>query len=98
VKFDISKNHKFLVYCFEDCPYCYDAFALLSDLNIGFKKVTVDQESETWSDLKKAYAHQTAPMIFRNHGEDLYEIIGGFTDLKEYLNYYQEEDDTEEEE
>ena len=94
---DLSQNHKFVVYCFVECPYCEDAFSLLSDLNLGYKRVTVDAESEVWSHLKDAYGHKTAPMIFRNHDEDLYELIGGFDDLKEYLNYYQDEDEPEEE-
>ena len=68
------------------------------DMNLPFQKIKVDLESDTWSGLKSAYGHNTVPMIFRNHDEDLYEMIGGFDDLKEYLNYYQEENDSEEEE
>ncbi len=96
MKYDVSQNHKFVIYCFEECPYCIDAFSLLSDLHISFRKVTVEEGSHTWSELKAAYDHLTVPMIFRNHDEDLYELIGGFDDLKEYLNYYQDEDESEE--
>ena len=95
---DLTENHKFIMYCSETCPYCQDAMALFSDMNLPFQKIKVDLESDTWSGLKSAYGHNTVPMIFRNHDEDLYEMIGGFDDLKEYLNYYQEEDDSEEEE
>jgi len=94
---DLTENHKFIMYCTDTCPYCQDAMALFSDMNLPFQKIKVDLESDTWSGLKAAYDHNTVPMIFRNHDEDLYEIIGGFDDLKEYLNYYQEENEPEEE-
>jgi glutaredoxin len=93
VNYDITENHKFVVYCFEGCAYCTDTFSLLSDLNLSFRKVTLEEESPSWLELKAAYRHDTVPIIFRNHDEDLYELIGGFDDLREYLNYYKEEDE-----
>jgi glutaredoxin len=98
MNYNLSQNHKFVIYCFDDCPFCDDAFSLMSDLDLSFRKITVDSESDVWRELKSAYNHKTAPMIFRNHDEDLYELVGGLDDLKEYLNYYQEENDSEEEE
>jgi len=97
MNYDMSQNHKFVIYCFDGCPYCEDTFSLLTDMNLPFRKVAVDSESASWADLKAAYKHNTAPMIFRNHDEDLYELIGGFDDLKEYLSYYQDEDEPEKE-
>jgi len=93
MNYDIRENHKFIVYCFEECPFCDDTFALLSDLQISYKKVILDMDGPVWAQLKVAYEYKTAPMIFRNHDEDLYEFIGGFDDLREYLDYYSDKID-----
>ena len=89
----LFRSHKFIVYCFEGCPFCGDTFALLSDLKISYKKVILDAGGPAWAQLKAAYEHPSAPMIFRNHDEDLYELIGGFDDLREYLDYYSDKID-----
>jgi glutaredoxin 3 len=65
------------VYSTQVCPYCNQAKALLTSLQVPFKNVDLSADPDLWENLSVKYNWHTVPMIVI--GE---EFIGGFSDLK----------------
>ena len=70
-----------------DCPWCDKAKDLLADYEIFFNEVSVDFNDELRTILK-AFGQTTVPQIFFGH-----EHIGGYTELKQYLEKQDDDDD-----
>ncbi len=66
--------YKIKLYCFEICPYCERAKALLTSLNLQYEVQVVTREEV--SELSKKTNMMTVPQIFIND-----ELIGGFDQL-----------------
>ena len=65
---------KFRLYTKNDCPYCQLAIRLLTEHQKEFECYAMDQQPQLLNEIKKTYRWETVP------------VIGGFNDLKEYLN------------
>lgn len=65
-----------LVYTKSYCPYCDRAKNLLKNKGVTFEEISVENDENLYSELKKKTGMLTVPQIFIND-----ELIGGFTDL-----------------
>ncbi|SFV64051.1 Glutaredoxin 3 (Grx3) [hydrothermal vent metagenome] len=66
---------KNIVYATDSCPYCQNAFRLLTKRNIPYQKIIVDSQS-MWDEVMEKSGRNTVPQIFINGTH-----IGGFDDL-----------------
>ena len=64
------------------CNFCDQAKALLQGANLQYTEYNIQSQSSKWLlYLLKRSSITTVPQIFHNG-----EYIGGYTELKEYLN------------
>ena len=76
---------KFRLYTKSDCPYCHMAIRLLAEHQKEFESYSMDQQPELLTEIKQTYRWETVPVVVEiTAGQE--KFIGGFTDLKEYLN------------
>lgn len=76
---------KFRLYTKADCPFCHAAIALLAEHHKEFECYGLDRQPELLNEIQSTYNWRTVPVVVEitEGGE---KFIGGFTDLKEYLN------------
>jgi len=66
----------------DQCNFCDQAKALLKGANLPFSEFNIQSPSSKWLlYLLKRSSITTVPQIFHNG-----EYIGGYTELKEYLD------------
>ncbi len=92
-----KKIHPIVIYGLENCPYCKAAYELLDQHKIKYHKIVVSNDENEKEKYKKLCSMNTFPMIFVRKSEDSskYIKIGGFSDLKKYidlLTYLREND------
>ena len=76
---------KFRLYTTKNCPYCVAAMQFLTEQQKEFECYSLDRQPELLSEIKKTYNWQTVPLVVEiTEGQE--KFIGGFDDLKEYLN------------
>tara|TARA_R100000808_G_C2106331_1_gene121810 strand:- start:541 stop:798 length:258 start_codon:yes stop_codon:yes gene_type:complete len=76
---------KFRLYTKADCPYCHAAIALLAERQKEFECYGLDKQPELLNEIQSTYNWRTVPVVVEiTAGQE--KFIGGFTDLKEYLN------------
>ena len=76
---------RYILFVKETCPYCVMAEELLRDHGQELNTVVFGPEQlGTLEEMKKAYDWATVPMVFKREGNQI-EFVGGYTDLKEYL-------------
>ena len=76
---------KFRLYTKNDCPYCQMAIRLLAEHNKDFECYALDNQPKLLNEIKSTYRWETVPVVVEiTEGHE--KFIGGFTDLKEYLN------------
>jgi len=76
---------KFRLYTKTDCPFCHAAIALLAEHQKEFECYGLDQQPELLNEIQSTYNWRTVPVVVEiTAGQE--KFIGGFTDLKEYLN------------
>jgi len=77
------------VICLRGCPFCDDAVELLKELRIPYHAEYYDR-GERLDEQKQHYGWETAPIINKvdvdEDGTITNRFIGGYTDLKEYMN------------
>jgi glutaredoxin len=67
----------------DQCNFCDTAKALLKELNIPYTEYNIQSKSSKWVlSLLKRSSITTVPQVFDSEGKH----IGGYTELKEYLN------------
>ncbi len=67
----------------DQCNFCDDAKALLKGANKSYVEYNIQSPSSAWVlYLLKRSSITTVPQIFNDKGTH----IGGYTELKEYLN------------
>jgi len=71
---------KAIVWSKDQCPYCDQAKALLKQKGIEVEERNVSRDWTREQLLEAVPAARTVPQIFMNE-----ELIGGFTELKTYL-------------
>jgi len=76
---------KFRLYTKADCPFCQAAIALLAEHKKEFECYGLDRQPELLKEIQGTYNWRTVPVVVEiTKGQE--KFIGGFTDLKEYLN------------
>ncbi len=76
---------KFRLYTKADCPYCQMAINLLAEHQKDFECYAMDRQPKLLNEIKQTYRWDTVPVVIEiTEGKE--KFIGGFTDLKEYLN------------
>jgi glutaredoxin len=76
---------KFRLYTKIDCPYCQMAVRLLADHQKDFECYALDNQPQLLNEIKQTYRWETVPVVVEiTEGHE--KFIGGFEDLKEYLN------------
>ncbi len=76
---------KFRVYTKANCPYCVAAINLLTERQQEFECYAMDRQPQLLTEIQQTYKWQTVPVVVEiTEGQE--KFIGGFTDLKEYLD------------
>ena len=76
---------KFRLYTKTDCPYCQMAVRLLADHQKEFECYALDNQPALLNEIQTTYRWETVPVVVEiTEGQE--KFIGGFTDLKEYLD------------
>ena len=76
---------KFRLYTKTACPYCQMAISLLAEHKKDFECYALDKQPQLLTEIKSTYRWETVPVIVEiTEGQE--KLIGGYTDLKEYLN------------
>ena len=97
------KQSYYHVICRNGCPYCSMAVELLEQNNLHFHADYFgSKQQEQLDEQKKRYDWWTVPIVNKvevaEDGTIVTEFIGGYTDLKEYLNVDKTTQDQTEEE
>lgn len=71
----LIKNNKYLIFGYQDCPYCIRAQSLLKHKKVLF--VTIERDDEYKQYLQERQKQSTVPYVYINH-----EFIGGCTQLE----------------
>lgn len=67
-----------LVYYFEGCPFCKNAFAWLDNNKIPYDKILVERDDQKKrQELEQKSGMRTFPQIFNTKGE----LVGGYSEL-----------------
>ena len=79
----------------EDCPFCRDAIALVEQTEEPFYVESAEGHGDKWlAEQKHIYKWDTVPIIHRmepqKDGSIRVKLIGGYTDLREYMNVDEE--------
>ena len=82
----------FIVHGRTSCPFCVKAVGLLESKNVAYVFSPVD--GEVLTETKQRWGHPTVPIVVeRDLHECVYEsLIGGYTELSEYLTEYAEDE------
>ena len=73
---------RYIVYCLEECPFCVDAIDLLVSSRVDYDVIYLDKALDVLDNIKIAYDWDTVPLIFATNDNYIYQLIGGFSDLK----------------
>ena len=96
-KFVENRTKNFIVYSKDNCKYCDLAKKLLSDNNLEYSQILLNNESERlefyekYTDEEEGTLVNTMPQIFvdnndnNNDNSNYNKRIGGYTDLVKYL-------------
>jgi len=72
------------------CKFCVKAQKLLNERGIAYVITTMDKAPSVLEELKEQCQWKTVPIIFEITGSQE-TLVGGYTDLEEYLNGTPEE-------
>ena len=76
---------RYILFVKEECPYCSLAEGLLDERQLRYDSVHFSPEqADILEEMKKVYEWTTVPMVFRRDSNQI-EFIGGYTDLKVFL-------------
>lgn len=83
----MTRNNTFLVYGRSSCDYCTRAVDLLEFAGLENYFFDLENDREFLEEAKSTYKHKTVPIVLTIDGETgLTRLIGGYTELKEFLN------------
>ena len=85
-------DYKYILYVKDQCPFCVKAKNMLEMREIGYKAISLDQNLKILEEIKDAYDWNTVPMVFKHSDENCYELVGGFTDLRDHLEKSDEDE------
>ena len=76
---------KFRLYTKTNCPFCQMAIRLLAEHKKELECYALDNQPKLLNEIKETYRWETVPVVVEiTEGQE--KFIGGFEDLKEYLN------------
>tara|TARA_Y100001938_G_scaffold150586_2_gene242237 strand:- start:432 stop:683 length:252 start_codon:yes stop_codon:yes gene_type:complete len=75
---------KYVLFIIDECFFCSEAVLLLDKGEAVYKTVDVTQDLNVRAQLKMAFNWGTFPIVLAQEGKAL-NLIGGYTDLKEYV-------------
>ena len=75
----------FKIICWSECPFCIRAKNLLIEQNKQFEYCSVDHSQELLKYYKTIYNHNTVPIIILKEDNMDDKLIGGYTELKQFL-------------
>ncbi len=78
-------KERYLLYTKPGCVYCRDAVILLSEKDKRFNIIALNDDERVLAEVKKALDWPTFPMVFTYADDDSLKLIGGYTDLKLWL-------------
>jgi glutaredoxin len=73
------------VYCKVECPYCKDAISLLEEEKKDFVVTVLDHCQPFEEGIKKELNFKTVPIILRCLSDGKVEMIGGYTELRSFI-------------
>lgn len=73
------------VYCKVDCPFCRDAISLLEEEKKDFVVTVIDHCKLFETGIKKELNFKTVPIIMRCLPDGNVEMIGGYTELRAFI-------------
>ena len=78
-------SDRYVLYTKPGCVFCRDAVILLSEKDKPYNVIALNDDERVLSEVKKALEWPTFPVVF-TYGEDgSMKLVGGYTDLKLYL-------------
>ena len=69
------------------CPFCIKAKEQLKAKNISFDVISFDKRPKILKEIKEIYDWKTVPMVFERLDNNTYRLVGGYTDLLNYLEH-----------
>jgi len=81
------KNKSFVLYIKNECPFCIKAKEHLKTKDIAFDVISFDKRPRVLKEIKEIYDWKTVPMVFERLDKSNYKLIGGYTDLLNYLEH-----------
>ena len=79
------QDRQFIVYGYMSCPLCKESVKMLQEKEEKYFFVTLGEGSKVLAEIKKAHDWPTVPIVMVRGSEGDYELIGGCSDLREYL-------------
>ena len=76
---------KYKVWVKSGCPFCQEAKTLLLEKQIPHEIVVLDKDPDLLEEVKEKYNWKTVPIVIKQKPEETEELIGGYTDLVDYL-------------
>jgi len=73
------------VYCKVDCSYCAQAISLLEEQKKDFVITIIDHCKPFEEGIKRSLNFNTVPIVLKCSPTGKIEMVGGYTELKEYL-------------
>ena len=87
-----SVNRHYFLWAQQDCEWCVKAIGLLNKEALSYSVFGMDEEPELLETAKKNFKWETIPIIFEICMDGTTKLIGGFTDLEQYLKERKEND------
>ena len=80
-----SDDKHYILWVRSHCPWCTKAVDALSENALSYTVFDLDEKPEILSEVKDNLTWKTVPIILeiKENGET--KLIGGFTDLEQYL-------------
>jgi glutaredoxin len=83
----VSHLNRYIIYGRSTCPFCKKAVDLLDSKHKESIFFDFSEDLEAITDAKRFYKFETVPIILENNNvSGLTKLIGGYSDLVEYLN------------
>jgi glutaredoxin len=80
----------YYMWALSECPFCLLASEVLIKEKASFSVFAMDDEPEELEALKRSRGWKTVPMIIYKDSNGKEELVGGFTDLKEWFDKLEE--------
>lgn len=75
----------FVLYVSVECEYCMEALKMLGEKKLEYVLYDVTGQDKQINEAKLKYGWKTLPIVLGVDSDGVRHFIGGYTDLKEYL-------------